>query len=242
MKPKKVCDQSVACPKCKAEVVAAFSYSDTVDFRNVELDVEGLERSRCERCEFEWESSGQAARNQTRIKDEYGRERDRIRARDGLLTGAQIHEIRERLGINQREAAVLFGGGPNSFNKYESGEVLQSFAMDRLIRIAGLLGQRAVAFLRDVHAPQSHSSAGTTVIVGPVRAPHVLSAGSTAYRTILTVAPHELVALKPSRRSISQEADLVIYRGKDYPTVAPVLQNVPAQRYESVFDVEGIQV
>lgn len=42
---------------------------------------------------------------------------------------------RRTLGLSQEEAARLFGGGRNAFSKYERGEVAQSVAMDRLIRL-----------------------------------------------------------------------------------------------------------
>jgi HTH-type transcriptional regulator/antitoxin MqsA len=69
---------------------------------------------------------------------------------DGLLTGAEVRAIREKLGLRQAEAAQVFGGGPVAFSKYESDDVAQSEAMDRLLRLAaelpvafGLLCRRA---------------------------------------------------------------------------------------------------
>ncbi len=55
---------------------------------------------------------------------------------DGLMAGEQVRALRERLGINQAEAAKIFGGGPVAFSKYESDDVAQSAAMDKLLRLA----------------------------------------------------------------------------------------------------------
>lgn len=55
---------------------------------------------------------------------------------DGLLTGAEVRAVRERLGVNQAEAARIFGGGPVAFSKYENDDVMQSEAMDKLLRLA----------------------------------------------------------------------------------------------------------
>lgn len=55
----------------------------------------------------------------------------------GLLTGAEVRALRERLGLNQTQAARIFGGGPVAFSKYENDDVAQSEAMDRLLRVAG---------------------------------------------------------------------------------------------------------
>jgi HTH-type transcriptional regulator/antitoxin MqsA len=54
----------------------------------------------------------------------------------GLLTGMEVRELRKGWNFSQEDAAKIFGGGPVAFSKYESDDVMQSEAMDRLIRIA----------------------------------------------------------------------------------------------------------
>lgn len=54
----------------------------------------------------------------------------------GLLSGYEISEIRKKLGISQKEAAIIFGGGPTAFTKYEHDDVIQSVSMDNTIRLA----------------------------------------------------------------------------------------------------------
>ncbi len=55
---------------------------------------------------------------------------------DGLLTGAEVKALRQRLSLKQSEAAKVFGGGVVAFSKYESDDVTQSEAMDKLMRLA----------------------------------------------------------------------------------------------------------
>ena len=55
---------------------------------------------------------------------------------DGLLAGSEIRALRERVGLSQKQAAILFGGGPVAFSKYENDDVSQSEAMDKLLRLA----------------------------------------------------------------------------------------------------------
>lgn len=55
---------------------------------------------------------------------------------DGLLTGAQLKGLRNRLNITQSQAAAIFGGGPVAFSKYENDDVMQSESMDKLLRLA----------------------------------------------------------------------------------------------------------
>lgn len=54
---------------------------------------------------------------------------------DGLLSGAEILALRIRYGLNQQQAARLFGGGPVAFSKYENDDVAHSEAMDKLLRL-----------------------------------------------------------------------------------------------------------
>lgn len=58
---------------------------------------------------------------------------------DGLLTGKEVRAIREKLKLSQSDAALVFGGGPVAFSKYESDDVAQSEAMDKMIRLAAEL-------------------------------------------------------------------------------------------------------
>jgi HTH-type transcriptional regulator/antitoxin MqsA len=47
-----------------------------------------------------------------------------------------IRAIRQRCGLTQREAGLLFGTGEKSFEKYESGEIAPSAPTKRLLRLA----------------------------------------------------------------------------------------------------------
>jgi HTH-type transcriptional regulator/antitoxin MqsA len=55
---------------------------------------------------------------------------------DGLLSCSEILALRKRYGLNQQQAARLFGGGPVAFSKYENDDVAHSEAMDKLLRLA----------------------------------------------------------------------------------------------------------
>lgn len=58
------------------------------------------------------------------------RELNALKAKvEGVLDPSTIRRIRRKLGLTQKEAGRLIGGGPNAFQKYESGEVLASHAI-----------------------------------------------------------------------------------------------------------------
>lgn len=54
---------------------------------------------------------------------------------EGGLPPAEIRRIRERLGLSQRKAGKVIGGGPIAFHKYEKGETATSHALGVLLRL-----------------------------------------------------------------------------------------------------------
>ena len=52
-----------------------------------------------------------------------------------LLKPEEIKRIRQALGLTQREAGEVIGGGPNAFQKYESGDILLSKGMSNFLRL-----------------------------------------------------------------------------------------------------------
>ena len=52
-----------------------------------------------------------------------------------LLAPEDIKRIRQQLGLTQREAGEVIGGGPNAFQKYESGDILLSKGMSNFLRV-----------------------------------------------------------------------------------------------------------
>lgn len=132
-----------ACKNCANETLIEELYEDTIDFRGLLLEVEGLKRFHCKKCNHTWEGAEHVVHNKETVRLAYNKKRELVREQLGLLSGQEIHKIRELLDLTQKEASALFGGGANAFNKYESGEVLQSVAMDRLVRLAFWLGNPA---------------------------------------------------------------------------------------------------
>jgi HTH-type transcriptional regulator/antitoxin MqsA len=54
---------------------------------------------------------------------------------DDILTPTEVARIRKRLGLSQRRAGAILGGGPRSFQKYESGTDWVTRAMANLLRL-----------------------------------------------------------------------------------------------------------
>ena len=54
---------------------------------------------------------------------------------DGVLSPDEVAAIRSKLGLSQRAASELLGGGPRSFQKYEAGTQAVSVPMSNLLRL-----------------------------------------------------------------------------------------------------------
>ncbi|MFO1431462.1 MAG: type II toxin-antitoxin system MqsA family antitoxin [Candidatus Competibacteraceae bacterium] len=116
------------CPICTTGELAFFQEPDQIQYKGKTLSVE-VEYAVCQHCGEEMILPDQIKRNDCRVRDAW-------RKADGLLTGAEIAELRQKLRLTQQEAAKVFGGGVNAFSKYERGEVIQSEGMDKLMRLA----------------------------------------------------------------------------------------------------------
>ncbi len=97
--------------------------------RNGQSYTVDVEYSICRQCGNIVIFSEQIKRNDCVVRDAW-------RKIDGLLTAQEIVALRNTLGLTQQDAAKVFGGGPNAFSKYERSEVIQSIAMDKLMRAA----------------------------------------------------------------------------------------------------------
>jgi len=118
----------IICPVCEEGVLTESTFEDNFRHNGQEVHVDGLECYQCDTCGADPVFEDQIRRNHLRVADAK-------RKMDGLLAGKDIRNIRRQLGLTQQDAAALFGGGANAFSKYERGDVLQSAAMDKLLRL-----------------------------------------------------------------------------------------------------------
>jgi putative zinc finger/helix-turn-helix YgiT family protein len=113
---------------CERGELSPVTVTESIRYNDALLSVAGIELSRCDACEEEVALPEQARANERRFADAK-------RRHDALLTSDEIVQWRKELGWTQAQAAALLGGGANAFSKYERGEVIQSRAMDLLLRV-----------------------------------------------------------------------------------------------------------
>jgi len=115
------------CPICDASDWRTQTHEVKHQYRGRELTVPNIEYSVCGNCGFDLVLPLQQRTNDARIMDAR-------RLEEGLLSSREIREIRKSLELTQSRASEILGGGPNAFSKYERGEVMQSRAIDRILR------------------------------------------------------------------------------------------------------------
>lgn len=120
-------EQDLRCLECENGHLTASLFADDFQHEGQPVHVDGLECYVCGQCGADPVFPDQIRRNERRIADAKRRS-------DGRMTGDEIRAVREQFGLSQQEASELFGGGVNAFSKYERGAVLQSVAMDRLLK------------------------------------------------------------------------------------------------------------
>ena len=82
------------------------------------------------------DTEGQLVDDDNQIAEMARRTAKAIARGETVYVPVVIRAIRERCGLTQREAGVLFGTGEKSFEKYESGEIAPSAPTKRLLKLA----------------------------------------------------------------------------------------------------------
>jgi HTH-type transcriptional regulator/antitoxin MqsA len=144
---------SILCPLC-----GKGSLCEETDVRNADIDgfqyvVHGLRHSFCDHCGETITTPEQSRHNKRMIVEA----RDRAvaeRNRTERLGPADILRIRKKLGLTQVQAARVFGGGPNAFGKYESGDIGPSDGMEKLLRLADSVPEAAAWLFRRAGLPK----------------------------------------------------------------------------------------
>ena len=124
-------DETRTCPICEDGQLELRTHAATIRHNGEPLVIEEMEYCECPVCGADPVLVDQISRNELRVADAK-------RAAMGMLTSEEIRLVRRMLGITQREASMLFGGGANSFSKYERGVTLQSSSMDMLLKLLAL--------------------------------------------------------------------------------------------------------
>ena len=140
------------CEFCGSTNVKVTQYSDVIEYKGLSLQLDDLEQCLCLDCDYKFETLVLHDKNLLRVRAKFTEERSNLKKKQNLLSGDEIRAIRNGLGLTQKDAAQIFGGGANAFSKYENEEVVQSVAMDKLIRLTAYQGHSTVELLKNIYS------------------------------------------------------------------------------------------
>ena len=150
-----------ACPICGAGLLSEKVVEERFNYKGHSLIVPDYHILECPACNEAVVEKDSARRAEKQLKD-FGRQVD------GLLMAADIKRIRRKLHLTQEQMATVLGGGLKGFARYENGQVVQSRAMDNLLRILDRFPE-SLGVLPGVPRPQAVvSRKGKRVEVGLV--------------------------------------------------------------------------
>jgi putative zinc finger/helix-turn-helix YgiT family protein len=115
------------CPICGQRAVESTDAPVTVEFRDASYDVPGFTYDVCRSCGEEFFAAGQVdAIHSVAVA--------MARTDQGLLTPAEIRQLRADLGLTQQGLEDVLGVGPKTVTRWEKGTVFQSAVADRFMR------------------------------------------------------------------------------------------------------------
>lgn len=173
--------ESKVCPICEEGVLTIKEGCNETEYKGVKDSVSFFYEE-CDACGSEQVNAALSLKNK-RLMIAFRKQVD------GLLTGREVRAVREKLKLKQSEAALVFGGGPTAFSKYEADDVSQSVAMDKLLRAADALPEafRYLCKMAGHHVPKgaptlSLVERGANVVWQTVELPETLTGANDEFR------------------------------------------------------------
>ncbi len=120
--------QGDSCPLCGGGNLFEKVVEEHFSYKGHALTVPDYRILECAAC-GEAVVDKESARRAEKLLRDFGRQVD------GLLMAVEIKRIRRKLHLTQEQMATILGGGLKGFARYENGQVVQSRAMDNLLRI-----------------------------------------------------------------------------------------------------------
>lgn len=118
MKAEKSCDAKMSCPVCGGPLVSSLPYR----YRGKDTILK-LSGGWCKKCRQTLDA-GDAESKMRSFRESVNRSHS-----DYIL------KVRKKLGLSQKEAANLFGGGINAFSRYELGKAAPPVSLIMLLRL-----------------------------------------------------------------------------------------------------------
>lgn len=109
-------NRSIQCTSCGSySMVRDDNHTEVITHNGESITLTGLSGWFCSSCGDGWFDNDSSIR-----VSEAG---DGLVLKTRELRSQEVRRIRKKLGMTQKEAAAIFGGGPNAFSLYERGKI-----------------------------------------------------------------------------------------------------------------------
>jgi HTH-type transcriptional regulator / antitoxin MqsA len=118
--------ETIQCVSCGyKEMVRNIDRTEIVTYGGESVTLTGLSGWFCPACHDGWFDDVDQLR--------YAKAGDELILRARERESKELRRIRKKLGLTQKEAAAVFGGGVNAFSRYEKGEIEPSTSTRKLL-------------------------------------------------------------------------------------------------------------
>jgi len=115
------------CLNCERADMVRRKKDAVIAYRGHQTTVRALDGWHCPAC-GEIEFAGKEG-------ERYAQALEKLRLKVGAQEAAELARIRKKLGLSQRRAAEIAGGGINAFSRYENGKAKPVAAVVNLFRL-----------------------------------------------------------------------------------------------------------
>ena len=118
------------------------------DVKGEQIIVDDADYCLCASCGEIYLESGMDGDIHRRAVDQYKRD-------NGLLSGDEVRELRQALGLSQAKFEKLIGAGPKTVVRWERGSVFQNRTADTLMRVVRDFPEVAAYLTKRVDEPHA---------------------------------------------------------------------------------------
>jgi len=132
------------CPSCGAAKLVRDTRGIQYTYKGETTTIPAVRGDYCPACGESVLSAAESSRVSAAMMD-FNRQ-----VNAAIVDPAFIARVRKKLALDQRQAAAIFGGGPNAFSRYENGRTKPPLALVKLFMVL----DRHPGLLKEVEAGQ----------------------------------------------------------------------------------------
>ena len=117
------------CPSCHGAELVTDTRNIPHTYKEVSTEIPAVTGAFCPACD-EYVLNAAESRRVSRAMLDFNKE-----VNASIVDPAYIANVRKKLALDQREAALIFGGGVNAFSRYENGKTKPPLALVKLLKV-----------------------------------------------------------------------------------------------------------